>query len=186
MTQQVMLVREYDEERWHDRYGEYIHTGFLREAFKNKKVLLKYMQEKIYEDAFIDVVVDFTYIFDEDEEELLKKKGLQDIIQDKYFVHAEGIRPNYKTLKPYLKNTYSIEKNSYNLITLHSCIRYVYLKNEDYYEKLHTEVDSNLVDSIVKKDAKKLMKNCKKDLSVCAEVLNVLEKDYCEWDLGGD
>ena len=103
--QQVMLVREYEEERWHDRYGDYMHTGFLREAFKNKKVLLKYMQEKIYKDAFIDVVVDFTYIFDEDEEELLKKKGLQDIIQDKYFVHAEGIRPNYKTYEKLQKRS---------------------------------------------------------------------------------
>ena len=37
--QQVMLVKEYEEERWHDRYGDYMHTGFFREAFKKKKYM---------------------------------------------------------------------------------------------------------------------------------------------------
>ena len=170
--QQVMLVEKYNAERWHDRCGEYVTAVFFRRAFKNKKMLLKYLQENIYEDEYIDVVVDFVEIFDEDEENLLKEKGLHNLIKDKYFVRTEGIKPKYKTLKPYLKHNFSLEKDSYNLITIDCCLRYLYLKEpeKDFEEK----------------DAEEFMENCKKDLSVCAEVLNALEEDYCEWDLGDD
>ncbi len=177
--QQVMLVKEYDEERWHDRYGDYTHTCFFRKAFKNKKVLLEYLQENIYEDEYIDVVVDSVEIFDEDEENLLKEKGLHNLIKDRYFVRTEGIKPKYKTLKPYLKHNFTLEKDSYNLITIDCCLRYLYLKEP-------VEIPYSHQKDFEEKDAEELMENCKKDLSVCAEVLNTLEEDYCEWDLGDD
>ena len=44
--------------------------------------------------------------------------GLHNLIKDRYFVRTEGIKPKYKTLKPYLKHNFTLEKDSYNLITI--------------------------------------------------------------------